>query len=364
MAEKKWYYLKDDERQGPTTFAKLQDLVRAGDVGSDDMVWEQSMKDWVAARTVPDLVPEEMAAVPPPPPPVGGGKPFLQRIGDATSRLDDAAGATATLPHLRLVEAFVGFLRRMLSESFLDAVDCNARKLGHVAFLFAAILFLLFYLIIAIRANSFQLFAWAFLTLVFGVILAHYICVLFLDAVSAQIKKAPSSLSSQAFPTSYALLGAIGAVAALIFAFMGFGSAGGGLLQFGLGLVEFLVLLYAVGAALNLSSLNVGMGEDVGAGEELIGILMFLLKLPLRTVAFSYGLGMVGGVCAAFYFIVKSFGDEGLALQGAATMATGYLFGVALMPFLVYLSFLLCYLIVDVIRAILLVPVCLKELKQ
>ena len=134
-------------------------------------------------------------------------------------------------------------------------------------------------------------------------------------------------------------------------------------MQFGLGLAESLLLLYLVGVALNPSAVNVRLSDDVGAGEEVTGILMFLLKLPLRLVPVTFGLGMIGSLCASFYFLIKSFGDDGLRLQGDAMMATGSLFGVVLMPFVVYLSFLLLYLVVDIVRAILIVPVRLKELK-
>lgn len=49
--EKSWYYLLEDETQGPVTATQLRRLLQSGELGPDTLVWSQGMKDWVPARS-------------------------------------------------------------------------------------------------------------------------------------------------------------------------------------------------------------------------------------------------------------------------------------------------------------------------
>ena len=50
-----WYYAKDQDQHGPVSFEQLRTLVQAGTVGGEDFVWEQRMKEWAPAKTIPGL---------------------------------------------------------------------------------------------------------------------------------------------------------------------------------------------------------------------------------------------------------------------------------------------------------------------
>ncbi len=54
-----WYYSRGDERVGPISSRELKSLVEAGHVTEETLVWRQGLKDWVPARKVKGLLPEE-----------------------------------------------------------------------------------------------------------------------------------------------------------------------------------------------------------------------------------------------------------------------------------------------------------------
>lgn len=57
-----WYYAQKGQQKGPVAVEELRSLVRAGEVGAEDLVWNPSMKDWLPAGRVPLIF--EAAAVP------------------------------------------------------------------------------------------------------------------------------------------------------------------------------------------------------------------------------------------------------------------------------------------------------------
>ncbi len=65
-----WYYAKNGERQGPVEETELHNLVNAGTIAPDDLVWTPEFgNDWRAARDVPGLIFPLLRSVQPPPPP-------------------------------------------------------------------------------------------------------------------------------------------------------------------------------------------------------------------------------------------------------------------------------------------------------
>lgn len=56
MAQDNWYYLRGGQQVGPVPFASLQQAVAGGQVGPQDMVWQEGMGDWQPASNIPGLV--------------------------------------------------------------------------------------------------------------------------------------------------------------------------------------------------------------------------------------------------------------------------------------------------------------------
>lgn len=50
-----WYYMSGGQQHGPVSAAQLKSLASAGSLAPEDLVWNQSMPEWVAARRVRGL---------------------------------------------------------------------------------------------------------------------------------------------------------------------------------------------------------------------------------------------------------------------------------------------------------------------
>ena len=50
-----WYYASGGEHKGPVSEDELIDLFRLGQVKDWDLVWNDTMTDWVALKNVPEL---------------------------------------------------------------------------------------------------------------------------------------------------------------------------------------------------------------------------------------------------------------------------------------------------------------------
>lgn len=60
QADDSWRYVVNGNPSDPMSFLQLQQLISAGVVSSDDLVWNESMPNWVRAQDVPGLVPEPL----------------------------------------------------------------------------------------------------------------------------------------------------------------------------------------------------------------------------------------------------------------------------------------------------------------
>ncbi len=358
MADPLWFIYQDNAQQGPMPLEALRAMADQGRLRPDSLVTRIGMADWVPARSVPELFPQEAALHPPLPPGVGPRRDVLATGRNLAERLHRATGAddvTETLPHLRLVRLLLHGLRRLLTESGMGASDLFARQAGHLAYVAAAVFLVLGFLILGIRSDSFRLSFGAVLLMAPAAILLHYVAALFLDAGASLLRRSPSELASPAILTFSALAFFAGAVLCFFQGLYGL-ILGGTLLDFGIRLGIAAILLYACGVALNPATVNVHPGSNLSAGEEALGISMFLLKLPVRMVPFLFGVGSLVGLCAAIYLVYLVCTQEPFLIIGSAYQIATYVLGVALLPLIIYLLFALSSLLVEVLRAILRVP--------
>ncbi|MDF2378282.1 MAG: DUF4339 domain-containing protein, partial [Verrucomicrobiales bacterium] len=59
-----WYYASNGQQMGPVSQEELLGLFEKGEVKGSDLVWNESMTDWVAFRSVPDLNPPAVSTDP------------------------------------------------------------------------------------------------------------------------------------------------------------------------------------------------------------------------------------------------------------------------------------------------------------
>lgn len=362
MPDPVWYLYQDGTQQGPMSLEDLRALADAGKLKPDGLVTRPGMSDWLPARSIPELFPQDSMVRPPLPPGVG---PRRDVLAGFTRKLHDTVGAedvVQSLPHLRGVRAALEALRRGISENGLALTDRIAKQVGHLAYMAAAVVLVLAFLVLGIRSDSFKIFFIGLLILLPAAVILHFLAALFLDAGSALLKKSPSELSSSAVLAFFALVFLAGSLYCFLMGLYGLIN-GGPFLDFGHWMGGFAVLLFACGIALHPSTVNVTAGMDMSAGEEALGISMFLVKLPVRLVPFLFGVASVMGLCGAFYLFYLVIAKElFFATAEAYHFARGVL-SVGLLPFLIYVGFAVSYLLVELLRAILRTPGRIEALR-
>lgn len=366
MSEQVWYMFQNGIQQGPMTIEAMRVLADQGKLKPDGLVTRVGMTDWVPASSVAELFPDGSAVRPPLPPGVGPHRDvmaFGRGLADRLRRSVGADDVTESLPHLRAVRFLLRGLGRGLTEGVLDNSDRIARLTGHVAYVVSAVLVVLAFMILGVRSDSFRLFFIGLLIVAPAAVVLHYLAALFLDAGTSLMRKSPSELASQAILTLAALAFVALSLFCLLMGIYGL-VTGDSLLQFGLWMGGFAVLLYACAVALNPASISVTAGADLTAGEEALGISLFLIKLPVRMVSVFFGVGSVVGVCAAAYLLYQVSSEQPLFLAVTLFQIAPYVLGVALVPFLAYVEFAFSYLLVDLLRAILRTPARIDALRD
>jgi hypothetical protein len=76
-AAKRWWYRRNGAEAGPVDPATLQQMLAAGNLGLDDIVWTEGMVQWLPARQVPGLTPVAGGA----PAQAAGGGPIAGATG-------------------------------------------------------------------------------------------------------------------------------------------------------------------------------------------------------------------------------------------------------------------------------------------
>ena len=245
-----------------------------------------------------------------------------------------------------------------------------SRDIGQYAVLVGCGLTLLYAIYAAIKFNSFAMFITG-IGLIAAIAVAQFAAKRFLAAAVRIIDTTPSRIASPAFLECAGLLFLLAALGTLV----------GGCVtsiraETVLPLLPALLfaasLTYGGAVALHPKIANVEIADGT-AGEEAIGLLAFFLKTGPRCPVFL--LLAVGGDLA----ILVSFSQSGqgfaaaisavlqvvpLPLEAPAGLAgSAVVLVAALLPLLAYFVFLLQYLLIDLIRAVLCVPAKLDALK-
>ncbi len=254
---------------------------------------------------------------------------------------------------VRLGDQILDRVNRLMTSQRYEAVECRGEKVGHYALLVAAALGLIYGVVGAFKWNQLTP---ALIGLVWipCVGVAQFGAFKFSSTSRGLIKSSGSQLSSRSFLACLALwsllLGII-ALVGLTYSAIKLDS----LSTFGLGLVAFAACELVVWLCLNPSLLNINILPASTAGEEAIGVLTFTMKALLRLVPIAFGLGVIVGDFQLLAAIVRLFRDQEYSIMDASPSAWLVL-GSAALPLMGYVLFVLNYLVLDVIRAILAIP--------
>lgn len=270
----------------------------------------------------------------------------------------DTTGSQATkkwdaFTVIRWGDQALAWANRVMTAPRYESVESGIEKTGHYALIVAAVLGLIYGMVGAFKWNQLSP---ALIGLVWipCVGVAQYGAYKFSSTSRGLIKSSASQLSSKTFLACLALWSMLLGVVALVgltYSAIRMDS----LSTFGVGIVVFVACELVVWLCLNPSLLNINILPASTAGEEAIGVLTFVLKALLRLVPIAFGVGVIVGDFEILAAIMRVFRNEDYSVMGASASAWMVL-GSAALPLVSYVLFVLNYLLLDVIRAILAIP--------
>jgi hypothetical protein len=281
------------------------------------------------------------------------------------------------LPSGTILGDFVGgmldLVARVLNPTLVERSLTLAKRLGHFAVLAGGALTVLYAIFAAIRMNSFATFATG-LGIVVALAVAQFAAMRFLDAADTTINATPSRISAHAFLECVGLLSLLGGLAVLLTGLAG-AIAAHSFLPLLPAILFTLGLTYFGAVALHPQMANVSIAPGT-AGEEAIGLLSFFFKAGLKLVPLSFALLAIAGDLT----VLTSFFGDGQTMAGIAEgvmafvplpvrlenglVGSGVVIVACLVPIGAYFMFLLQYLVIDLVRAVLSVPAKLDALKR
>lgn len=350
------YYYTDAANQpvGPCEMEQLQALAAEGKINDTTSVIPEGAQVWTTYGAVkPGGSP---APTPPPPRP----KRDPNEIGTI---LGDTAGKG------------LGIVSKLLTPELLKKSLSLACIVGHFAVLVGCALGLVVAIINASKSSSLSAFFVGGVAFVIAIAVAQYSASRFLNAGAGLIANSPTRLASKAFLDCVALFSSITAIVIVVSGIV-LGIRNDTFIPIIPAVLFGVLLTYIALIALHPTEVNVNLEAGASAGEEAISIFSFFTKVWLRLVPLFFCLltvlGAVGTafsmtdrgaqICEQMMFQIglpTTFGPLGGGAAGMVVLLYG-----CLVPLLVYLGFLLSYLIIDVLRAILSVPGKLDALRK
>lgn len=263
-------------------------------------------------------------------------------------------GLTFHLFFVTKLESLVEFFKKHFTSKLLEFCIKWLELIGHFGIIAAAALGFLFTLVFAIRTNQFDIFLYG-IGWVLVIFVAQYTAYKFLPKGGELIKNNPTHLSSRTFLDCFGFLVLIGGIVMLV---LGIVKA----IKFRTfdpfleGLAQFVLMELVALVSFNPKDVEIGIKEKNTAGQEAIGIATFFIKAFIRLVPIFFGVGIVVGTVL---LLISFFGLFGADLSWAFTKGMIYaqqILSASLLPIVSYLIFVVFYLAIDIIKAILSIP--------
>jgi len=368
MSPVEWYYARDNKQQGPVSAMELKQLAQTGQLRAEDLVWREGMADWLPAGKVKGLFEEDAART-------EARTPAASAAGSTFESSAAAFARSREAPVRHFFDHFLESVRLQFNAQFVESTTKVFSVVGHHGLYAAMLLLFTFHVILAARTTNLYLIVLA-LAWALALVVIQYVADRFLGALEKLNGATAGRMCSTAFLDCWAVLHILVGLILLI-----------GFTLFGLHMELYLLTLPAIGLfvlyqfaavlAINPETLRIEIVAETGAGEEAIGILSFLLKIPLRLAPVAFGVGTILGALWMFFAcwlaltpaappestaaepLKTAIGAVPLEYGAAVKLATG---GTALvvcagaLPLVTYLAFLLCHLGIDLLRAVLSVP--------
>ena len=264
----------------------------------------------------------------------------------------------------RMFDGLLDACKSLLTQGFFEGNVKFLTRVGYYGLPVAAVLGAIFAMTLAIRLDTLSIFLYAFVW-IFLIALVQYAAANFANSAESLIKTAPSQISSPAFINTFALLTlTTGWLMLLGGLFLAIKMEDIKVLWLGLG--SFLLGEYLACIAMNPPLTNTTINPRITPAEEAVGILSFLLKAFLRLVPIAFGVGVLIGnfslLLDFFNFLTKK--TDAYATLAAAERSANLVVNAGLLPLAGFVSFLVLYLVIHLIRSVLAVPLKLDILSR
>ncbi|HQF37683.1 MAG TPA: DUF4339 domain-containing protein [Opitutaceae bacterium] len=273
-----------------------------------------------------------------------------------------------------LVDVLLRLMRLILTEKLLRGILSFFAGGGIIVVVVGAALGLVQSLVGGIRGGTFNSIVTALgsgIVVAGAVAVLQYVAARFFTANEALVKNNPSRIGSAAFLDCLALILLVGAFSAVV------GGVFGSIAFVSItplipGVISAAVLLFGAGIALNPGLCNLHI-EEASAGEEAIGLASFFGKASLVVQPALFALLALGGTLAigvsffnadASATITASLRQLPVAGMLAGAGGAALLVIACLLPVFAYLGFLVLYLHLDLLRAVLGIPRKLDRLAR
>ena len=377
MTPIEWYYARGNKQLGPVSSVDLKRMAAAGEIHAEDLVWREGMAEWTPARNVRGLFEEEakppVTASPLEAPPKAVTVP---KLGDsAVKTAEPVAPAVPTVAASavpvaapssgrHLFDVILDTFRPQFNANFIETLNRVFRACGSYGLFVAMLVAAAFTLIVAVKTDSLSsLLSGAILIVILAGL--QYVAGKSCDAIEQLNRSTSGNLSSTMLPDCVAVLSKmVGAMALLGSVVAAIQTSVYVAILFGL--VMFIVCAYLSVIAMNPAALNITISPAARASDEALGVLAFLLKSLLRMVPAAFGVGVIYGIVMLAYACYQAMFPGAVGMMRAAGLpaaeitagiARTSLIWSAALPFAAFLLFLLYYLLIDLCRAILILPV-------
>jgi hypothetical protein len=348
-----WYYARGNKQTGPVGSAELKQLAATGQLRPEDLVWREGLTEWAPASSVRGLFDEETK----PAAEEAASKPTVAVAKPIEAESPVPTPPAAPRPAMRHpVDLLLDSLRSDFNARFVDATARAFRVCGLYGLLLGLAFTLVFAVLVATYSSMLENILWGATLLLLCAF--QYVAGKSCDALDRISRAGNVTLTATTLPDCFALLSL---TAALVIPFISVPLAVSMAVYplILLGIVGFIVCIYLAFVAINPSTLNVAIvSEEIDTSGEALNVLAFLLKVLVRAVPVALGAGVMAGALIMAYACYEALSLPGQlsASQLTASAARGTLLASAALPLAAYLLSLLCWLLLDLCRSILVSP--------
>ena len=340
-----WYYAREGEQAGPVSATELKRLASSGRLRPADLIWQEGMKEWTAARLVKGLF-EGVAVVMPAAPPVV-----------ATASMAEVVPVAASSVRRFAFDHMLEMARRSFGEPFIRSTGWLFSFVGHWGLTAALTAGLFWSIALAVTFERIGLLGVGLILLAAMAVLQYWAQRLL--PVLPQSQPGLGRLVSPGPLECIAVLAATGGLLALVSMTIAAMDQGAWLLILP-GMAAFILCQYTAILALNPRALGVTLAAEVSSAEEVLGLLSWVARASLHLAPVAFGVG------AAWAFVTLAYAclvvmAPSLAWHGSQPLSGLHLVAVLpvcllLAPAWAYAVYLGCGLLAELLSAMLVVP--------